>query len=57
MTFPAPANYHGVLIQLYGPDYIEPRRVPSEHGDVVWNTQLPYTEVLKKTYLDDLVEK
>lgn len=42
---PAPAGYHEVLTALYG-DYMKPSKQPNEHGQVLFDTERPYTEVL-----------
>lgn len=49
-TFPAPVGYQGMLTCLYGADYLTPKRVPTEHGDIIWDTEVPYTEMIAKMY-------
>lgn len=44
---PAPAGYHELLTALYG-DYMTPRREPTVHGDVHFDTGRDYTEVMRR---------
>ena len=45
--FPAPIGYRGYLIRHYGKDYMTPQKLPTNHGDVIWDTDVSYTETLK----------
>lgn len=48
--FPAPIGYHEVMAQYYGPDYMTPRTLPSDHGGVIWDVNVPYTQTLCAMY-------
>lgn len=43
---PVPVGYDEILTQQYG-DYMTPVKAPSLHGSVIFDTERPYTEVLK----------
>lgn len=46
IMMPVPVGYDEMLTTLYG-DYMTPVRAPSLHGSVIFDTERPYTEVLK----------
>ena len=46
MEVPAPAGYRDVLTALYG-DWMTPRREPTVHGDVHFDTERDYTDVIR----------
>jgi len=48
MMMPAPAGYDKVLTALYGPDYMTPRRDASGHGEVIFDAERDYREVLRR---------
>jgi lipopolysaccharide cholinephosphotransferase len=48
IKLPAPADYHNVLCVLYGNDYMTPIHSPSDHGDVIFDTNRSFTIVLKE---------
>lgn len=43
---PVPVGYDEILTQQYG-EYMTPVKAPSLHGSVIFDTERPYTEVLK----------
>ena len=45
--FPVPIRYHEVLMEMYGPEYMMPQMSPTNHGDVIWDTDIPYMETLR----------
>ena len=45
MKIPIPNNYHEHLTIKYG-DYMNPKRVPNYHGDVIFDTDRSYLDVL-----------
>lgn len=45
--FPAPIGYREYLMQHYGPGYMTPQLLPSYHGGVIWDTDVPYQDTLK----------
>lgn len=45
--FPAPIGYHECLTQYFGPEYMTPQMLSTDHGDMIWDTDVPYTETLK----------
>lgn len=47
-SFPAPVGYREVLTQYYGPEYMTPKTIPTDHGDVIWSVEVPYMETVKK---------
>lgn len=46
IMMPVPVGYDEMLTTLYG-DYMTPVKAPSLHGGVIFDTERPYTEVLK----------
>lgn len=46
IKMPVPVGYNEILTILYG-DYMKPCKAPSMHGGVIFDTERPYTEVLK----------
>lgn len=46
IQMPVPIGYDKILTNQYG-DYMTPVRAPSYHGGVIFDTERPYTEVLK----------
>lgn len=46
ILMPVPIGYDEILKKLYG-DYMTPVQAPSMHGTVIFDTERPYTEVLK----------
>lgn len=47
IMMPVPAKYHEILSARYG-DYMKPSKAPSLHGTVIFDTERPYTEVIKE---------
>ena len=45
--FPAPIGYHELLMEYYGSEYMTPQMLPTYHGDVIWDTDVPYQETLR----------
>lgn len=45
LKVPIPVNYNNILIKTYG-NYMEPVKVPSEHGKIIFNTDISYKEYL-----------
>ena len=48
MELPVPAGYDNVLTTLYGSDYMKPCQAPSGHGEVIFDTERSYVEVLRE---------
>ena len=46
--FPVPNEYDNILRAYFGDSYMVPQQVSTMHGDVVWDVECPYDEVLKK---------
>lgn len=46
IQMPVPVGYDKILTNQYG-DYMTPVKAPSYHGGVIFDTERPYTEVLK----------
>ena len=49
--FPAPRRYSEVLNEYFGPDYMNPKHLPTEHGTTMhflFDTDRSYVEVLKE---------
>ncbi len=46
IMMPVPIGYDGVLRDQYG-DYMTPVKAPTLHGSVIFDTERPYTEVIK----------
>lgn len=46
--FPAPSEYRNVLTRYYGSDYMTPKILATDHGEVELSTEIPYTEMLKR---------
>lgn len=46
IQMPVPIGYDKILTNQYG-DYMTPVKAPSYHGGVIFDTERPYTEVLK----------
>lgn len=44
---PIPAEYDTCLTLMYGPDYMSPRQISTEHGDLIFEPDIPYKEFLK----------
>lgn len=47
ILIPAPVGYEGILTMLYG-DYMVPVKAPTMHGNVIFDTNRPYGEVIKE---------
>ena len=45
--FPAPIGYHEFLTEYYDPEYMTPQLLPTYHGDMIWDTDVPYQETLR----------
>lgn len=45
--FPVAAGYDQLLTIQYGKDYMQPQHLPSYHGDLIFDTERSYKEVLK----------
>lgn len=43
---PVPIGYDNILRNLYGNDYMTPRKQPTCHGEVIFDTQRSYVDVL-----------
>ena len=50
-AFSAPVEYDSVLTCLYGADYKIPKRVPTEHGDIIWDADVSYIQTMKNLLL------
>lgn len=46
MKVPVPARYDELLRIQYGDDYMRPRRIPTYHGEVIFDTEHSYVERL-----------
>ena len=46
IMMPVPVGYDDILTELFG-DYMMPAQAPSLHGSVIFDSERPYTEVLK----------
>ena len=44
---PVPSGYNEILMTQYG-DYMKPVKAPTMHGEVFFNLDIPYTDVLKE---------
>lgn len=51
--FPAPIRYREYLTAHYGPEYLTPQMLPANHGGVIWDTDVPYTETLKRLWNEE----
>lgn len=47
ILIPIPSGYDRILTNIYG-DYMTPVQAPSIHGTIIFDTDRPYTEVLKE---------
>lgn len=47
LQFPIFAGYREFLSEIYGPDYMMPKREPTYHGDVIVDVDRPYGKVLQ----------
>lgn len=47
LTIPVFRNYDRNLRRLYGDNYMTPMNMASQHGDIIFDTDKPYTEYLK----------
>lgn len=45
LTVPAPAGWHDLLTEIYGPDYMTPRNTGGFHGGLIIDTRRPWREV------------
>lgn len=45
---PVPKEYDKVLRKAFGDDYMTPKNIPTVHGEVLFDTEHSYKEVLKK---------
>ena len=45
---PVPKEYDKVLRVYYGENYMEPVKSGGEHGEVIFNPERPYTEVIRE---------
>ncbi len=52
IQIPAPAGYDLLLRTQYGDDYMTPQRSRSYHGELVFDTEHSYTEVLPTVWAD-----
>ena len=48
--FPAPVSYNEFLAAYYGPNYMTPERISTNHGDTIWSTEIPYTEMIESLF-------
>lgn len=48
ISIPAPSGYDLMLRTQYGPDYMTPMHAPSYHGELVFDTEHSYLELLPK---------
>lgn len=46
IQMPVPIGFDKILTSMYG-DYMTPVQAPTCHGSVIFDTERPYTEVLK----------
>ena len=48
IMIPIPKEYDKVLSNYFGKDYMTPKNLPTDHGDVIFDTEHSYKEVLEK---------
>lgn len=48
IMLPVPKEYDKVLKKLYGDSYMTPTQAPSGHGEIVFDTERPYAELLSE---------
>lgn len=48
LQVPVPAHFEECLSASFGPDWRTPKQIPTLHGDIIFDTELPYTEYLAK---------
>ena len=57
MLMPVPIGYDLVLRTQYGEDYMIPKRAPSIHGEVIFDTTQDYKQVLKSLRRQRILQK
>ncbi len=57
IQLPVPVDYDKVLRTQYGDDYMVPRKEPTNHGSVLFNTKQDYKLVLKELRKKRIAEK
>ena len=50
IMIPIPKEYDNVLKAMYGKDYMIPKNIPTEHGEVLFDPDYSYKEVLEKMH-------
>lgn len=45
-TIAIPKDYHESLLNMYGSDYMIPKKFPSDHGEVFFDTEISYKEYI-----------
>jgi len=48
INIPIPGGYHYLMKMLYGENYMQPVKSPSAHGEVIFDTERSYKEVIKE---------
>ena len=59
-TIPAPIDYDLMLRTQYGPDYMIPQHAPSYHGEIVFDTEHSYRDILpqvRRQYKKSQIQK
>lgn len=46
LKVPAPHKYHEMMVLFYGENYMTPLNIPTDHGDVIFDTERSYKEVI-----------
>ena len=48
VSFPIPQNYHDILVAYYGQDYMIPKQMPTLHGNLILDAEIPYKDMIKR---------
>ena len=48
LQIPVPVQYHKILREEYGPNYMTPIQAPNAHGTVLFDTHMSYIDYIKK---------
>ena len=46
MKLPAPGDWHGLLCEYFGEDYMTPKKIVTAHGEKYMDAERPYTETI-----------
>ena len=46
ICIPIPSGYHEILEVMYGKDYMTPKQIPTDHGDMFFDTKYSYLDYL-----------